>query len=123
MDSLGMAFPYIRFLSFAICALKRTNDAKIWVGFMKTNNSLIMRTALSSLFAVLQTRPQLFKERIVISYPADIVAIQIKGQHISTCIISVVRNLDISCHPTRRNLTDKTNIHIKVGCISFISTG
>ena len=71
-----MAFPFIRFLSFAICALKRRNDAKIWVDFMKTNYSLIMRTALSSLFAALQTRPQLFKERIVISYPADIIAIQ-----------------------------------------------
>ena len=34
------------------------------------------KTALSSLFAALQTRPQLFKERIVISYPADIIAIQ-----------------------------------------------
>ena len=67
-----MAFPFIRFLSFAICSLKRRNDAKIWVDFMKTNYSLIMRTALSSLFAALQTRPQLFKERIVISYPADI---------------------------------------------------
>ena len=35
-----------------------------------------MRTALSSLFTALQTTPQLFKERIVISYPADIIAIQ-----------------------------------------------
>ena len=43
---------------------------------MKTNYSSIMRTALSSLFAALQTRPQLFKERIVISYPADIIAVQ-----------------------------------------------
>ena len=40
VDSLGMAFPFIRFLSFAICALKRRNDAKIWVDFMKTNYSL-----------------------------------------------------------------------------------
>ena len=39
VDSLGMAFPFIRFLSFAICALKRRNDAKIWVDFMKTNYS------------------------------------------------------------------------------------
>ena len=76
MVSLGMAFPFIRFLSFAICALKRRNDAKIWVDFMKTNYSLIMRTALGSLFAALQTRPQLSKERIVISHPADIIAIQ-----------------------------------------------
>ena len=82
----------------------------------------LLRTSLSSLFAALQTRPQLFKERIVISYPADIIAIY-KGQHISTCIISVVRSLDISCHPARCNPTDKTNIHIKVGCITFISTG
>ena len=131
MDSLGMAFPFIQFLSFAICAPKRRNDAKIWVDFMKTNYSLIMRTALSSLFAELQTRPQLFKERIVISYPADIITIQL-GQHISTCIISVVRSLDISCHPAQHNPTDKTNIHIKVdiiiiiikvGRITFISTG
>ena len=121
MDLLGMAFPFIRFLSFAICALKRRNDAKIWVDFMKTNYSLIMRTAIGGLFAALQIRPQLSKERIVISYPADIIAIQRK--HISTCIISVVRSLDISCHPARRNPTDKTNTHIKVGCITFISTG
>ena len=32
-----MAFPFIRFLSFAICGLKRRNDAKIGVDFMKTN--------------------------------------------------------------------------------------
>ena len=107
MDSLGMAFPFIRFLSFAICALKRRNDAKIWVDFMKTNYSLIMRTALGSLFAALQTRPQLFKERIAISYPADIIAIQ--RQDLSTSITSVVRSLDISCHPAWRNPTDKTN--------------
>ena len=121
MDSLGMAFPFIRFLSFAICALKRRNGAKIWVDFMKTNYSLIMQTALSSLFAALQTRPQLFKERIVISYPADIIAIQRTTYF--DLHISVVRSLDISCHPARRNQTDKTNIHIKVGCITFISTG
>ena len=125
MDSLGMAFPFIRFLSFAICALKRRNDAKIWVDFMKTNYSLIMRTALSSLFSALQTRPQLFKERIVISYPADIITIQ-RTTYFDLHLISVVRSLDIiSCHPARRNPTDKTklNIHIKVGCITFISTG
>ena len=120
MDSLGMAFPFIRFLWFAICALKRRNNAKIWVDFMKTNYSLIMRTALSSLFAALQTRPQLFKERIVISYPADIIAIQrttyFDLHHFGCSKLG-------SCHPARRNPTDKTNIHIKVGCITFMSTG
>ena len=121
MDSLGMAFPFIRFLSFAICALKRRNDAKIWVDFMKTNYSLIMRTALSSLFAALQTRPQLFKERIVISYPADIIAIQrttyFDLHHFSCLKLGYI----VSSSPAQSK--DKTNIHIKVGCITFISTG
>ena len=71
---------------------------KIWVDFVKTNwLKGNLQTALSSLFAALQIRPQLFKEQIVISYPAD--KSLFKGQHISTCIISVVRSLDISSHP------------------------
>ena len=47
----------------------------------------------SSLFAELQIRSQLFKERIVISYPAD--NSLSKGQNSTTRIISVVRSLDI----------------------------
>ena len=115
MDSLGMAFPFIGFLSFAICALKRRNDAKIWVYFMKTNYTELNRANCTHLFAALQTRPQLFKERIVISYPADIIAIQRTTDFDLHHFRSVVRSLNISCHPARRNPTDKTNIHIKVG--------
>ena len=44
---------------------KRRNDAKIWVDFMKTNHSLIMRTALAGCLQHFKPGPSCSKSELL----------------------------------------------------------